>query len=135
MTAWCAVCVSKRRGVRVHCCSYCHGSQQWRKKGWCERTLSANLAHPTLALTLTLYSLLPYPHNPHPNHTTKQSSRPEFTSVMCGNSMLTQQGSTPAAHCYCGYQFGYFAGQLGDGAGGCCSWCVGAKMCFGWQEV
>ncbi|XP_076841356.1 selenoprotein O1 isoform X2 [Brachyhypopomus gauderio] len=25
-------------------------------------------------------------------------------------------GSEPAAHCYCGYQFGQFAGQLGDGA-------------------
>lgn len=25
-------------------------------------------------------------------------------------------GSEPAAHCYCGHQFGSFAGQLGDGA-------------------
>lgn len=25
-------------------------------------------------------------------------------------------GSEPAAHCYCGHQFGNFAGQLGDGA-------------------
>ncbi|KAK2858749.1 hypothetical protein Q5P01_003369 [Channa striata] len=25
-------------------------------------------------------------------------------------------GSEPAAHCYCGHQFGLFAGQLGDGA-------------------
>lgn len=25
-------------------------------------------------------------------------------------------GSEPAAHCYCGHQFGRFAGQLGDGA-------------------
>ncbi|XP_053271224.1 selenoprotein O2 isoform X2 [Pleuronectes platessa] len=25
-------------------------------------------------------------------------------------------GSQPAAHCYCGHQFGLFAGQLGDGA-------------------
>ncbi|KAM6946262.1 selenoprotein O1 [Aplochiton taeniatus] len=25
-------------------------------------------------------------------------------------------GSEPAAHCYCGHQFGQFAGQLGDGA-------------------
>ncbi|XP_075944876.1 selenoprotein O1 isoform X2 [Anarhichas minor] len=25
-------------------------------------------------------------------------------------------GSQPAAHCYCGHQFGQFAGQLGDGA-------------------
>ena len=26
------------------------------------------------------------------------------------------EGSVPMAHCYCGYQFGNFAGQLGDGA-------------------
>ena len=25
-------------------------------------------------------------------------------------------GSETAAHCYCGHQFGVFAGQLGDGA-------------------
>lgn len=25
-------------------------------------------------------------------------------------------GTEPAAHCYCGHQFGYFSGQLGDGA-------------------
>ena len=31
--------------------------------------------------------------------------------------MLTAQGGKAAAHCYCGYQFGSFAGQLGDGAG------------------
>lgn len=31
-----------------------------------------------------------------------------------GNDILP--GSRPAAHCYCGHQFGGFAGQLGDGA-------------------
>uniref|UniRef100_A0A8D0N2L3 Selenoprotein O n=1 Tax=Sus scrofa TaxID=9823 RepID=A0A8D0N2L3_PIG len=31
-----------------------------------------------------------------------------------GNALLP--GSEPAAHCYCGHQFGQFAGQLGDGA-------------------
>ncbi|KAM4675545.1 protein adenylyltransferase SelO, mitochondrial [Discoglossus pictus] len=31
-----------------------------------------------------------------------------------GNRLLP--GSEPAAHCYCGHQFGSFAGQLGDGA-------------------
>ncbi|KAG8577404.1 hypothetical protein GDO81_010164 [Engystomops pustulosus] len=31
-----------------------------------------------------------------------------------GNRLLP--GSQPAAHCYCGHQFGSFAGQLGDGA-------------------
>lgn len=31
-----------------------------------------------------------------------------------GNTILP--GSSPAAHCYAGHQFGSFAGQLGDGA-------------------
>ena len=31
-----------------------------------------------------------------------------------GNKVIP--GSRPAAHCYCGHQFGNFAGQLGDGA-------------------
>ena len=29
---------------------------------------------------------------------------------------ISIEGSRPAAHCYCGHQFGGFAGQLGDGA-------------------
>lgn len=33
---------------------------------------------------------------------------------MSGNVLLP--GMDPAAHCYCGHQFGNFAGQLGDGA-------------------
>ena len=33
---------------------------------------------------------------------------------LCGNEIIP--GSEPAAHCYCGHQFGYFSGQLGDGA-------------------
>ncbi|XP_076578293.1 selenoprotein O2 isoform X2 [Chaetodon auriga] len=36
---------------------------------------------------------------------------PEYLS---GSRQLP--GSEPAAHCYCGHQFGLFAGQLGDGA-------------------
>uniref|UniRef100_A0A4W5NPE1 Selenoprotein O n=1 Tax=Hucho hucho TaxID=62062 RepID=A0A4W5NPE1_9TELE len=36
---------------------------------------------------------------------------PEYSS---GSKVLP--GSEPAAHCYCGHQFGLFAGQLGDGA-------------------
>ncbi|KAM7414206.1 hypothetical protein PAMA_019159 [Pampus argenteus] len=36
---------------------------------------------------------------------------PEYLS---GSSVMP--GSEPAAHCYCGHQFGQFAGQLGDGA-------------------
>ena len=40
--------------------------------------------------------------------------RPEFVEYFGGNRILP--GSQPAAHCYCGHQFGVFAGQLGDGA-------------------
>ncbi|RWS31160.1 selenoprotein O-like isoform X1 [Leptotrombidium deliense] len=40
--------------------------------------------------------------------------RPEFVEYFCGNKILP--GSEPGAHCYCGHQFGVFAGQLGDGA-------------------
>ena len=42
-----------------------------------------------------------------------QVSRPEFVEYLCGNRVLP--GSEPASHCYCGHQFGHFAGQLGDG--------------------
>ncbi len=43
-----------------------------------------------------------------------QAERQEFVEVMAGNRLLP--GMEPAAHCYCGHQFGNFAGQLGDGA-------------------
>lgn len=39
--------------------------------------------------------------------------RSEFKEYFSGNKILP--GSEPAAHCYCGHQFGNFAGQLGDG--------------------
>ncbi|XP_072452571.1 protein adenylyltransferase SelO, mitochondrial isoform X2 [Notamacropus eugenii] len=38
----------------------------------------------------------------------------ELELYFSGNALLP--GSEPAAHCYCGHQFGSFAGQLGDGA-------------------
>ena len=38
----------------------------------------------------------------------------EAVQYFSGNKVM--EGSQPAAHCYCGYQFGVFAGQLGDGA-------------------
>lgn len=41
-------------------------------------------------------------------------NRKEFAVYFSGNKLLP--GSEPAAHCYCGHQFGYFSGQLGDGA-------------------
>eukprot|EP00775_Hariotina_reticulata_P002537 gene2537-2839_t len=44
----------------------------------------------------------------------EEAQQPEFLAALSGNTILP--GSQPAAHCYCGYQFGYFAGQLGDGA-------------------
>lgn len=43
-----------------------------------------------------------------------QALTPEFTLAMSGNTVL--EGSEPAAHCYAGYQFQMFSGQLGDGA-------------------
>lgn len=43
-----------------------------------------------------------------------QIERPEFAEYFSGNRILP--GAEPSAHCYCGHQFGYFSGQLGDGA-------------------
>ncbi|RWS17722.1 selenoprotein O-like isoform X2 [Dinothrombium tinctorium] len=40
--------------------------------------------------------------------------RDDFVEYFVGNKLLP--GSEPLAHCYCGHQFGVFAGQLGDGA-------------------
>ncbi|VDO72520.1 unnamed protein product [Schistosoma curassoni] len=37
-----------------------------------------------------------------------------LVEYLSGNKLWP--GSDPTAHCYCGYQFGSFAGQLGDGA-------------------
>lgn len=37
-----------------------------------------------------------------------------FAEYFSGNKVLP--GAEPSAHCYCGHQFGYFSGQLGDGA-------------------
>ncbi|XP_072173482.1 protein adenylyltransferase SelO, mitochondrial-like [Diadema setosum] len=38
----------------------------------------------------------------------------DFAAYFSGNKLLP--GSETASHCYCGHQFGSFAGQLGDGA-------------------
>ncbi|OQV22044.1 Selenoprotein O [Hypsibius exemplaris] len=40
--------------------------------------------------------------------------RGDFAKYFSGSAVLP--GAEPAAHCYCGFQFGYFSGQLGDGA-------------------
>ena len=39
---------------------------------------------------------------------------PRFVDYASGGAI--PPGSKPTAHCYCGYQFGVFSGQLGDGA-------------------
>lgn len=44
----------------------------------------------------------------------EEITRPDFVVYFSGNKLLP--GSQTAAHCYCGHQFGYFSGQLGDGA-------------------
>ena len=43
----------------------------------------------------------------------KEVAREDFLQYFSGSKILP--GSEPAAHCYCGHQFGYFSGQLGDG--------------------
>lgn len=40
--------------------------------------------------------------------------RQEFPGYLCGSKSIP--GADYASHCYCGHQFGYFSGQLGDGA-------------------
>lgn len=44
----------------------------------------------------------------------KETENPDFVQYFGGNKIIP--GSEPSAHCYCGHQFGSFAGQLGDGA-------------------
>lgn len=46
-----------------------------------------------------------------------ECDRKDAAEYLSGNKLLP--GSETAAHCYCGHQFGYFAGQLGDGAAMC----------------
>ncbi|PRP85228.1 hypothetical protein PROFUN_06998 [Planoprotostelium fungivorum] len=45
--------------------------------------------------------------------TPSEIKRKDIADYFCGNKLLN--GSQTAAHCYCGHQFGNFAGQLGDG--------------------
>ena len=42
----------------------------------------------------------------------EQAERPEFIEYLSGNKIIPR--TQPAAHCYCGHQFGYFSGQLGE---------------------
>lgn len=60
----------------------------------------------TVAYSKTAMSLLDLPEH--------ELQRYDFAEFLSGNKLLP--GTEPAAHCYCGHQFGYFSGQLGDGA-------------------
>lgn len=60
----------------------------------------------TVAVSRSALQLLEIPES--------QVTRDDFADYFSGNKLLP--GSRPAAHCYCGHQFGYFSGQLGDGA-------------------
>ena len=42
------------------------------------------------------------------------AERADGAEYLSGNKL--PDGADPVANCYCGYQFGYFSGQLGDGA-------------------
>lgn len=43
----------------------------------------------------------------------EDTSNGTLADLLCGNRLF--EGSNPISHCYCGHQFGVFAGQLGDG--------------------
>uniref|UniRef100_H0XAL6 Selenoprotein O n=1 Tax=Otolemur garnettii TaxID=30611 RepID=H0XAL6_OTOGA len=49
-----------------------------------------------------------------PSAVATREAEAEAALFFSGNALLP--GAEPAAHCYCGHQFGQFAGQLGDGA-------------------
>jgi len=44
---------------------------------------------------------------------TMLSDSEELARLLSGSQLF--EGSDPISHCYCGHQFGYFSGQLGDG--------------------
>lgn len=48
--------------------------------------------------------------------TPREEAELEAEAALYFSGNRTLPGSEPAAHCYCGHQFGSFAGQLGDGA-------------------
>jgi len=83
-------------------------NRQRQVRGACfSRVTPTSVRNPrTVVYSSSAMSLLGLPEN--------ELLRPEFAEYLSGNSLLP--GSEPAAHCYCGHQFGSFAGQLGDGA-------------------
>lgn len=60
----------------------------------------------TVAYSVGAFELLDLPES--------ELKRDDFCQYFSGNKLL--KGSQTMAHCYCGHQFGYFSGQLGDGA-------------------
>ncbi|KAK2500309.1 hypothetical protein MC885_015506 [Smutsia gigantea] len=67
------------------------------------------LSEPALALLG-----LDVPPNDNAAREAREACEAEAALFFSGNALLP--GAEPAAHCYCGHQFGQFAGQLGDGA-------------------
>jgi len=43
----------------------------------------------------------------------RNDHKAEAAQLFAGNELF--EGSQPSSHCYCGHQFGSWAGQLGDG--------------------
>ena len=84
------------------------GSRIRQVKGACfSRVKPTPVKNPeTVAFCASALALLDLPED--------EAKREEFAEYLGGCKVLS--GSEPAAHCYCGHQFGSFAGQLGDGA-------------------
>eukprot|EP00605_Chrysophyceae_sp_TOSAG23-4_P001260 GSChrysophyteH1.ASY1.ANO1.1371.1 assembled CDS len=49
-------------------------------------------------------------------YTRESELEDDIAKYFSGNELIPESGCKPYAHCYCGHQFGSFAGQLGDGA-------------------
>ena len=48
-----------------------------------------------------------------PAERTSAMDQSVLAEYLCGNRL--DEDSDPVSHCYCGFQFGHFSGQLGDG--------------------
>uniref|UniRef100_A0A8D0G6N1 Selenoprotein O n=1 Tax=Sphenodon punctatus TaxID=8508 RepID=A0A8D0G6N1_SPHPU len=79
------------------------------------RTRPSPVANPRLvAMSLPALALLGLEPPPLRAPREEEQLEAEVALYFSGNRPLP--GAEPAAHCYCGHQFGSFAGQLGDGA-------------------
>lgn len=85
----------------------CEENSQRQVKGACfSKVTPTPVKNPSLvAHSASAMALLDLPES--------EIQRSEFVKYFAGNKLLP--GSETAAHCYCGHQFGSFAGQLGDG--------------------